>query len=232
MICSSCRRKLFSHLTSTKSARYTPIMNNNSTLHQKSPVRYATNSSSQAGTTPSPRQDSASSSTTPSALSSSTPGISQPLSTPEFPSTKPLSTPPSTPPLSDPKTVKVKSSVAGGQELRGLGYLKTRTIVLAKEDDEYPDWLWTILDKDAASAEGKGPDLASMTKKQRLRYEKKQAALQANLPKQVPLHEQSINLTKDDATPEEHQAKAAELTKSMRRARRKGIRDDNYLRGM
>ena len=148
--------------------------------------------------------------------------------------------------------MKLKSSIAGGQELKGLGYTKAKPVILAKEDDEYPDWLWTLLDQDPASA---GGDTASidvackihlsspcsfhvtdkilaMTKKQRARYEKKQAALQGNLPEAIPIHEQSINFTEEGASAFEHGAKAAELTKSMRKARRKAIKEDNYLRAM
>lgn len=32
--------------------------------------------------------------------------------------------------------------------LKGLGYLKGRESPIAGEDDEYPDWLWGLLDKD------------------------------------------------------------------------------------
>lgn len=36
--------------------------------------------------------------------------------------------------------------------MKGLGYLKNRSQVMAMEDDEYPDWLWTLLEeKDAGS---------------------------------------------------------------------------------
>lgn len=31
--------------------------------------------------------------------------------------------------------------------MKGLGYLKAKPTVLAKEDDEYPEWLWGILDE-------------------------------------------------------------------------------------
>ena len=40
--------------------------------------------------------------------------------------------------------------------LRGLGYIKGKDAPIAKEDHEYPDWLWGLLDgrKDAGK-EGK-----------------------------------------------------------------------------
>jgi large subunit ribosomal protein L54 len=44
------------------------------------------------------------------------------------------------------KQQKLVGSIPGGTPLQGLGYLKAKPIVLAKEDDEYPEWLWTLLD--------------------------------------------------------------------------------------
>jgi len=40
----------------------------------------------------------------------------------------------------------LKSSVAGGAELRGLGFTKAKPVIKAMDDHEYPDWLWTLLD--------------------------------------------------------------------------------------
>lgn len=83
-----------------------------------------------------------------------------------------------------------------------------------------------------------------MTKKQRKRYEKKMAALAASQPPKVPLHEQSIDITpapynRTDDGPKDIVAEAAEslekraeITKSAREARRKGIRESNFLRGL
>ena len=34
--------------------------------------------------------------------------------------------------------------------LQGLGYTKAKPQILAKEDEEYPGWLWGILDEGAA----------------------------------------------------------------------------------
>ena len=71
-----------------------------------------------------------------------------------------------------------------------------------------------------------------MTKKQRAKYERKQEKLRKSLPKQIPLHEQSIDLTSSNATPAESLDKRQELTKSAREARRKGIREANFLKTM
>ena len=86
----------------------------------------------------------------------------------------------------------------------------------------------------------------ALTKKQRARHLKKRSALLAALPKIVPLHEQTIDLTpsphvpatttegssgSDSATATIHLEKRKEVTKSARRARRKGIEERNYLGG-
>lgn len=44
--------------------------------------------------------------------------------------------------------------------LSGLGYTKAKPTILAKEDEEYPDWLWNILDEKGGSVSG-GIDVAS-----------------------------------------------------------------------
>ena len=42
--------------------------------------------------------------------------------------------------------------------LHGVGYLKAKPVVLAKEDDEYPEWLWGLLDGEkGAGREGDAP---------------------------------------------------------------------------
>lgn len=84
----------------------------------------------------------------------------------------------------------------------------------------------------------------ALNKKQRKRYEKKMAALAATQPRKVPLHEQATDIipaeynTEQDG-PRDIIAEAAaglekteEITKSAREARRKGIRESNFLRGL
>jgi len=133
-----------------------------------------------------------------------------------------------------PGTTKLRGSIEGGAELRNINYIKGSPPVLAMEDDEYPEWLWTLLTPKASAIEGqlaKG-DLAEMTKKQRQRYEKKQEKLRKSMPVQIPLHEQSIDLTPADASATESLSKRMELTKSQRDARRKSIRESNFLKTM
>lgn len=71
-----------------------------------------------------------------------------------------------------------------------------------------------------------------MTKKQRAKYDKRQDKLLKTMPKKVPLHEQSKDLTgpKDDAIVSLERRQ--EITKSSRVARRKVIRQSNFLRSM
>lgn len=108
---------------------------------------------------PSPRQPVAGDITVPSAVSSATPGVSQPLSTPEGIHTD---VDPEKPTKSESK--HVQSSCPGGTILQGLNYFKNKPNVIAREDSDYPDWLWTLLEdsKSAKKSEG-GVDPSSMT---------------------------------------------------------------------
>ena len=126
-LCLSCRRSLLSRLHS-------------SLRHSQSQFQLrlqSTTGTASAG----PSLDQG-----PPAISSSSPSTSQPFSTPHL---APASTARAAPPLkkTTPKIPKIQGSIPGGQELKGLGYLKAKPTVLAKEDDEYPEWLWGILDE-------------------------------------------------------------------------------------
>jgi hypothetical protein len=50
----------------------------------------------------------------------------------------------------------VKSSIAAGTPLKGLNFEKNKTDPVALPDDEYPEWLWTILQRQEKDAEGAG----------------------------------------------------------------------------
>jgi large subunit ribosomal protein L54 len=84
--------------------------------------------------------------TTPSAISSATPGISQPLSTPESVHID------VNPGATKPVVERPPSSCPAGTKLNGLNYFKNKPEVLAKEDHEYPDWLWDLLGDSSKSA--------------------------------------------------------------------------------
>ena len=75
----------------------------------------------------------------------------QPFSTPFTPSVPPLPTPASDDGL------KIRSSVPAGTRLTGLGYLKNKEVPVAKEDGEYPAWLWGLLERGGKDGE-KGMD--------------------------------------------------------------------------
>ena len=87
--------------------------------------------------------------------------------------------------------------------------------------------------------------MIALNKKQRKKYEKKMAALAASLPRKIPLHEQAIDITpapyntNGEAPRSDMIVQAAgsiekrtEIRKSARQARRKGIREANFLRGL
>lgn len=71
-----------------------------------------------------------------------------------------------------------------------------------------------------------------MTKIQRAKHDRRMEKLRATLPKAIPLHEQSADLTGPDDDAMVSLRKRAEVTKSSREARRKKIREDNFLRSM
>ena len=47
--------------------------------------------------------------------------------------------------------IEIRSSVPAGTVLKGLGYIKGKDAPIAKEDHEYPDWLWGLLDSQKES---------------------------------------------------------------------------------
>ncbi|KAK0441138.1 mitochondrial ribosomal protein L37-domain-containing protein, partial [Armillaria borealis] len=49
-----------------------------------------------------------------------------------------------------------KSSCPADTVLTGLNYLKSQEPVLAKPDEEYPDWLWTLLEPRVIPDDGPG----------------------------------------------------------------------------
>lgn len=95
-----------------------------------------------AATPPSsaPRQTTVGDNTAPSAISSATPGVSQPLSTPEGVHTDAKANTPTKPVIERPP-----SSCPAGTKMNGLNYFKNKPDIVAKEDSEYPDWLWDLL---------------------------------------------------------------------------------------
>ncbi|KAL2444866.1 hypothetical protein ABEF95_017318 [Exophiala dermatitidis] len=219
MICSSCRRSLLTRL------RYPQP----SSLFS---IRHASTVPATPNAAPAQAPASIAVEGANPVHSSKTAGISQPLSEPHTPSTSSAKTGSSSSKDTGKKPAKVKSSVPGGEILKGLGYTKAQPNILAKEDHEYPDWLWTLLDDNKMATGETKVDLSAMTKKQRARYEKQQEKLLKDLPVTIPPHEQSADLTRpgDDAVTSLQ--RRHEITKSARAARRKAIRESNFLKSM
>ncbi|KAI1978899.1 hypothetical protein LOZ53_003344 [Ophidiomyces ophidiicola] len=150
-----------------------------------------------------------------------------------------------TPSTKNAKTsMKVESSVPAGTRLLGLNYLKNKPDIIALDDAEYPDWLWRILD-DTNDRSGSGAgnvDLSSLNRKQRKRHEKKAAVAAASKPRVIPLHEQAIDIVSVNAVTAdaENNFEVAStgidtrksITKSARAARRKSIKESNFLKGL
>ncbi|KAJ9271511.1 hypothetical protein DTO212C5_2303 [Paecilomyces variotii] len=237
MICRQCRTSLLSRLVIQSP---TPVSTSTcSRAIQRGQLR----NYSLPGPPPAPRQPGPSEKpiTIPSAISSASPGVSQPLSTPEGVH---VDVNPEKP--KKPATQREPSSCPPGTKLQGLNYFKNKPDLFALDDSEYPEWLWTLLDdkKNQSKTDMGGVDVSTLNKKQRKRHEKKMAALAASLPRKIPVHEQATDITpapynRTDGSQRDIIAEAAEslekrseITKSARAARRKGIREANFLRGL
>ena len=72
----------------------------------------------------------------------------------------------------------------------------------------------------------------AMTKRQRAKYDRKQERLNKDLPPKIPVHEQSVDLTGPEDDAATSLQRRQDVVKSSRVARRKGIRESNFLRGM
>lgn len=164
MLCKSCRSSMLLRLQPPQTAAWTT----SSVTRQLPIVRSQFRSYSDKGSNPSvaappsppnPRQPSTGDISIPSAISSATPGVSQPLSTPEgvHVDVQPGA-------ATKPAVERPPSSCPPGTKLNGLNYFKNKPDVFAKEDSEYPDWLWDLLSdpsKKSKSEKG-GVDPSSM----------------------------------------------------------------------
>ncbi|KAH8881249.1 hypothetical protein GQ53DRAFT_754551 [Thozetella sp. PMI_491] len=149
-------------------------------------------------------------------------------------------------PAAEPKAAL--SSCPKGTLLTGLGYFKGKGDLVAKADEEYPDWLWKCLEvteKHGDAEDISAGDEFSKSKKQRRLAFKRQRQLEAKLlasgsvealaPK-IPLAQQSINLPGntdgglDDALAAA--SKRDELRKALRKDRKAKIKEANYLKSM
>ncbi|ODM15148.1 hypothetical protein SI65_09387 [Aspergillus cristatus] len=242
MICQRCRTGILSRLqpqqTLTRTAsRQTPLQRPQ--FQQTRPYSDGKPPVSATTPPPKPRQPIADDISIPSAVSSTSPGVSQPLSTPE--SGVHTDVHPEQPVKRAPKVV---SSCPAGTKLNGLNYFKNKPDVFAREDEEYPEWLWGLLEQfeSKKKAQDGGVDPSTLNKKGRKKLEKKLAAQAAAMPPKIPVHHQATDITPASYNrPEtgdiftgatESLEKRTEITKSAREARRKAIRESNFLRGL
>jgi large subunit ribosomal protein L54 len=128
MICNNCLRRLAlpSHLRSAAKRTYsTPVTTQTS-----------------AGANPRPDGRPA---------ATSRPEHAQPFSTPLTPTPKNqnLSIQPQQTKAAAPR---ILSSVPAGTVLKGLNFVKGKSDPVALEDSEYPDWLWSVLEKKTSAA--------------------------------------------------------------------------------
>ncbi|KAF2634341.1 hypothetical protein P280DRAFT_278232 [Massarina eburnea CBS 473.64] len=137
-------------------------------------------------------------------------------------------------------TPLVRSAVPAGTPLKGLNFLKDKTDPVAMADEEYPEWLWSILDRQEKKGEGAAAgDLFSKSKKQRRvaakRLRKEHLANPELLGPKIPVYEQTLDLPASDGTLD-GSVKASDardgLTKAMRGKRRADIKEKNFLKAM
>lgn len=74
-------------------------------------------------------------------------GAAQPLSEPLTPAPSPEQKTQAADAAKKKVQPLVKSSIAAGTPLKGLNFEKNKQDPVALADEEYPDWLWTILDR-------------------------------------------------------------------------------------
>ncbi|QKX57471.1 uncharacterized protein TRUGW13939_04585 [Talaromyces rugulosus] len=250
MICQRCRTHLLSRIQFQQHVVRSPSTCGPSLL-AKSQTRFSSTDTPKTPATPpppTPTKPGIGAVNVSAAVSSATPGVSQPLSTP----TDGVPQPPAwVNPGKGPAAAaaaassREPSSCAAGTVMSGLNYIKNKPDIVALEDHEYPEWLWKLLDnKSNNNKKDGGVDVSSLNKKLRKKHDKKMAALAASRPRKIPVHEQAVDITPANYNssqdgPRDVVAEAADslakretITKSAREARRKGIRESNFLRGL
>jgi large subunit ribosomal protein L54 len=156
MICRSCLRAASRfRVPSVAQIRPQRFLSTTSPLQNATPIS-ATTATQSAG-----RQgDSTSSHTPPTATSTS---AAQPFSEPLTPAASPNLKAQAAEATKKKATPLVKSSIAAGTPMKGLNFLKDRGDPIALADDEYPSWLWTILDRQEKKADAAAGDLFCMS---------------------------------------------------------------------
>jgi large subunit ribosomal protein L54 len=149
MICRNCLRAASKvRISSSSIPQPQRFLTTSSRLNNATPI------SPNVATQTAPRQgDSTSSHTPPAATSTS---AAQPFSEPLTPAASGSLKGQATEVAKKKVTPLVKSSIPAGMPLKGLNFEKNKQDPVALADDEYPAWLWTILQRQEKTAEGAG----------------------------------------------------------------------------
>jgi large subunit ribosomal protein L54 len=140
MICRTCLRTARPSLPLFRAPRF---------LSTTSPLTNATPISANTATQTNPRPADAA----PAATSTS---AAQPFSAPLTPSPDPAIAKAAAQAAQKKAAPLVKSSVPAGTPLKGLNFVKNAQDPVALADEEYPEWLWTILSRQEKSADAGG----------------------------------------------------------------------------
>ncbi|KAF3938302.1 hypothetical protein ABW19_dt0208266 [Dactylella cylindrospora] len=135
-----------------------------------------------------------------------------------------------------PKSKPITSSVAAGTTLKGINYIKKLSDPLALPDEEYPPWLWKVLEDrrpqltstPQISAED-AADLYGKSKARRRQAQKRIAAKEAAGTSTIAVP--ADHRTEDmpfETYEESHQA-IMEAKKAARARRRAAIKEKNFL---
>lgn len=152
MICRNCLRAASRTQLPASSIRQSQrFLTTSSALHNATPISATT------ATQTAPRQGSSTSSHTPPTATSTS--AAQPFSEPLTPAASPDLKAQAAKVAEKKAAPLVKSSIPAGQPLKGLNFLKNAQDPVALPDDEYPSWLWTILDRQEKKAETGAGDL-------------------------------------------------------------------------
>jgi large subunit ribosomal protein L54 len=144
MICRNCLRAASrTRISITQSQRF---LTTSSRLNNATPISSASQ--------PAPRQGSSTSSHTPPAATSTS--AAQPFSEPLTPAPSADLKGQATEAAKKKVTPLVKSSIAAGTPLKGLNFEKNKQDPVALPDDEYPEWLWTLLQRQEKTTDGAG----------------------------------------------------------------------------
>jgi large subunit ribosomal protein L54 len=140
MICRTCLRAARPSLPLVRTPRF---LSTTPSLRNATPISAAT--ATQTNARPA---DAA-----PAATSTS---AAQPFSAPLTPSPDPAIAKAAAAAAQKKAAPLVKSSVAAGTPLKGLNFVKNAQDPVALADEEYPEWLWTILSRQEKSADAGG----------------------------------------------------------------------------